>query len=138
MTLALSSILFWACSSDDNASSSKERYYVKYTLTGNSWYRPPFGHSHNKQAVPSSIKYQGKNGIEETSESGSINFSKVVGPVDKNFKAVLSASNSYTGLNAAYFDGTIEILKDGNQLVGSSSDSGEGYIYVTCDIAILR
>lgn len=36
-------LLLSACSSDnDESGDSKARYYIKYTVTGGSWYRPPF------------------------------------------------------------------------------------------------
>lgn len=37
-------------------------------------------------------------------------------------------------LSACSSEGTIEILKDGEKLIGSSSNAGKGYINVTCDI----
>lgn len=133
MMLALSNIMFLSCSSDDDP-STKESYYVKYTLTGSSWKRPAFGHSFDSQPVSSSISYQDKYNTVTIGKAGSINFSTVVGPVDKSFKPFLSASGTKSGVDAAHFKGTIEILKNGNQLIGCSSDEGKGDIYVTCEI----
>lgn len=49
-------LLLSACSSDnDESGDSKARYYIKYTVTGGSWYRPPFGHTSNP--TPTTIKF---------------------------------------------------------------------------------
>lgn len=79
-------LLLSACSSDnDESGDSKARYYIKYTVTGGSWYRPPFGHTSNP--TPTTIKFQDKNSIVTESQSGSIKFTKVVGPVNNNLKS---------------------------------------------------
>lgn len=54
--------------------------------------------------------------------------------MNKKFKASLSASGANNGGYSASYEGTIEILKDGEKLIGSSSNAGRGYIEVTCDI----
>ena len=59
---------------------------------------------------------------------------KVVGPVNNKFKASLSVSGTNNGSYSASYEGTIEILKDGEKLIGSSSNAGNGYINITCDI----
>lgn len=126
-------LLLSACSSDnDESEDSKARYYIKYTVTGGSWYRPPFGHTSNP--TPTTIKFQDKNSIVTESQSGSIKFTKVVGPVNNKFKASLSVSGTNNGSYSASYEGTIEILKDGEKLIGSSSNAGKGYINITCDI----
>ena len=125
-------LLLSACSSDnDESEDSKARYYIKYTVTGGSWYRPPFGHTSNPTPT---IKFQDKNSIVTESQSGSIKFTKVVGPVNNKFKASLSVTGTNNGSYSASYEGTIEILKDGEKLIGSSSNAGKGYINVTCDI----
>ena len=89
-------LLLSACSSDnDESGDSKARYYIKYTVTGGSWYRPPFGHTSNP--TPTTIKFQDKNSIVTESQSGSIKFTKVVGPVNNKFKASLSVSGTNNG-----------------------------------------
>lgn len=126
-------LLLSSCSSDnDDSGDNKACYYIKYTVTGGSWYRPPFGHT--STPTPTTIKFHDKNSIASESQLGNIKFTKIVGPVNKNFKATLSASGANNGSYSASYEGTIEILKDGEKLIGSSSSAGNGYITVTCDI----
>ena len=134
MFVFVSNLLFFsACSSDnDEYGDNNARYYIKYTVTGGSWFRPPFAHTSNP--APTTIEFHDKNSIVSESLSGSVKFSKVVGPVNKKFKASLSASGANNGGYSASYEGTIEILKDGEKLIGSSSNAGRGYIEVTCDI----
>ena len=69
-------LLLSACSSDnDESGDSKTRYYIKYTVTGGSWYRPPFGHTSNP--TPTTIKFQDKNSIVTESQSADISLSVV-------------------------------------------------------------
>ena len=129
--LVLSGLILFSCSDDDEDTSGGS-YYVKYTLTGGSWYRPPFGH----QSEPTStrIKCMDKDGMITTSQSGKIMFTKVIGPVNSSFKPSLSASGANYGTYSAYYEATIEILKNGEQLVGSNSTAGYGNIVLTCNI----
>lgn len=127
--LALSNLLLFSCSSEDEDGGNN--YYVKYTVTGGSWYRPPFGHT--SQPTTTTIEYQDKVLHSKASQSGKVLFTKVVGPVDSSFKAFLSASGKKQGGSyTASYECTIEILKNGEQLVNSSSNAGSGSVSVQC------
>ena len=134
MLFVIANMMLFSCSSDsDNTPPAKtEHYYVKYTVTGSSWNRSPMGH----YSAPTSttITFQDKTGKTTTSQSGSIKFTKVVGPVDANFKPSLSASGRNDGTYYASYEGTIEILEDGVKLEGSNSAAGEGHISLGCEI----
>ncbi len=129
--IVLSGLILFSCSSDDD-DTLEGRYYVKYTLTGGSWYRPPFGHE--SKPTSTGIKYMDKDGMVSTSQSGKIMFTKVIGPVNSSFKPSLSASGTNYGTYSAYYEATIEILRNGEQLVGSNSTAGYGNIALTCKI----
>lgn len=102
-------LLLSACSSDnDESGDSKARYYIKYTVTGGSWYRPPFGHTSNPS--PTTIKFQDKNSIVTESQSGSIKFTKVVGPVNNKFKASLSVSGTNNGSYSASYETIVNLI----------------------------
>ena len=134
MIVFVSNLLFLsACSSDnDEYGDNKARYYIKYTVTGGSWYRSPFGHT--SKPAETTIAFQDKDRIVTESLLGSVKFTKVVGPMNNKFKASLSVSGTNNGSYSASYEGTIEILKDGEKLIGSSSNAGNGHINVTCGI----
>lgn len=133
MLFVMANMMLLSCSSDSDTPPVKtESYYVKYTVTGGSWYRHPMGH--NSTPTSTTITFQDKGGKETASQSGSIKFTKVVGPVDAKFKPSLSASGNDQGAYSASYEGTIEILEDGVKLVGSNSVAGRGHIGLVCDI----
>lgn len=134
LMLGLSSFLFFSCSSNDDECGGNDKYYIKYSMKGGASYRGPFAHSGQVRSESSTIEFQDKNGLSVEGEYGTFTFTKVVGPVGKSFKPSLSASGRNGGGYSASYEGSIEILKNGNALVGSASGSGSGRVYITCPI----
>lgn len=136
LMLGLSSFLFFSCSANDDewGGNGKDKYYIKYSMKGSASYRGPFAHSNQVRSESSTIEFQDKNGLSVEGEYGTFTFTKVVGPVNKSFKPSLSASGRNGGGYSASYEGSIEILKNGNVLVGGASRSGSGRVYITCPI----